>query len=405
MGTSFTVDLPNSPADGNALILTVHISKDSVTPVTVSSVSSTGASWALVQGQTKDDGVSLAVDTEIWAALNVSSALTTITITLTDTALAAFAFAREDSDIATSSATDVTASNSGTVATLVDSGTTAAIAGPDELAIASLTSASAFTFDGSPSNGFSVVDQEIGFSLSGEFLEKYPTAIETENTSDSTGVFSGIWAGAIAVFLPAAAPTPPDLQPAEYSSIGPVLVFKRKDKVQKVRTRLSVRAPPFPIMPPAQFQRAMPKQYSSIYTVLDYLALRERWTYPRKLTVQPPTVWTYNFDVNDSMTITDSVISGPTVSDSITITDSLDSLTSALTVNDSAQITDSLAALAVTVTVNDYAYIHDSLQTPTVPVGEVNLSILMQPVTVTVLPSPIVISITQQPVKVTVEPD
>ena len=278
-GSSFTVTPPQNPANGDALILCVFISQNSTTPITVSSVSSTGATWAAANAANNNDGSAYAVDAEIWLAPNVSGASGAVTITLSGTPLAAFAFFAEYSNLL-SSPTDKTASNTGSSAT-ADSGTTGTATQPMELCVAALVSGTAYSFNGSPSNGFTQIDTRIGFKLSGEYLENNIETTQTVDASDSTGSYSGIWAGVMATFKVGQI-----LTAAQYSGANVVTAALNSGVLAQPRD-LTVNIPTFPILPPTG-QMAAPATYSGIGAFMDYLDLQSMDTIRANLTVQPP---------------------------------------------------------------------------------------------------------------------
>lgn len=408
----------------------------------MSSVTSTGATWNLVKAQTKDDGVALAVDTEIWAALNVSGALATITVNLSGAAFAAFGFLSEHASIVTVSAVDQTASNSGAAASLVDSGTTPQTTTATQLWVVALTNASAYTFNGSPSNGFSAVDGEIGFSLSGEYCDQYVQGIGAANASDSTDAYTGIWAGCVATFkasqiIPPASYTgisevldyqqveavkrpreltvippffailPPTGQfaaPASYSSIAAVNAFYQWDFTLKIDTRLSVRAPSFPIIPPASFGQVLPRQYSGINQVTAFMQMQQRQTWPRKLTVNPPAVFYYTFTVSDVAHGTEAVRIGLLLSETAHGVDALTGLTATITIQEVAHGADALKSLIANLILQDLAHAVEQIILPAAP-GDVDVTVLDRIVDVSILCNTVGVVITGYTVKVIVEPD
>jgi hypothetical protein len=464
-GSSFTVTPPQNPANGDALILCVFISQNSTTPITVSSVSSTGATWAAAKAANNNDGSAYAVDAEIWLAPNVSGASGAVTITLSGTPLAAFAFFAEYSNLL-SSPTDKTASNTGSSAT-ADSGTTGTTTQPMELCVAALVSGTAYSFNGSPSNGFTQIDTRIGFKLSGEYLENNIETTQTVDASDSTGSYSGIWAGVIATFkvgqiltaaqysganvvtaalnsgvlaqprdltvniptFPILPPTGQMAAPATYSGIGAVMDYLDLQSMDTIRANLTVQPPLYATFPPAIFSEAPPAAYTGIGVVLDYLEhlkLRIR----TDLTVQPPSTPQNpgqiappaNYSgigvVTDYLasqfvdTIRANLTVQPplvlyysfTVSDAGHGSDALTSLTSNLNLSDSAHGTDALNALTVTLTINDVAHGTDYV-IAAAKAGVVSISVLSRPVNIQVDQRSVNVLINGYSVSVTIEPD
>src|SRR5690349_21227940 len=111
-GTSFSVTI-TAPTNGNCLVLFYC---SATIGVTISNISQTGATWVQGKGSNTDR------ECEIWYALNVSGAGTTVTVNLSGTPLNGAANVSEWSGVATSSALDATNSAFGGSATTVDPG-------------------------------------------------------------------------------------------------------------------------------------------------------------------------------------------------------------------------------------------------------------------------------------------
>lgn len=192
--TSLAVTI-TAPTNGNALVACIATSGTSTGRVT--SISQTGATWNKVV-EVANSNVN-GNTSEIWVALNVSGAGTTVTINLA-ASLIAIGWVGEYSGLASSSATDKTATNTGNSST-VDSGTTASTTQASELVVASLAIHDlASGLNAAPSNGFTSENQTSQTSLSWEVCDKIVSSTGTQNTSDGD-VSSGQWSGVIATFV------------------------------------------------------------------------------------------------------------------------------------------------------------------------------------------------------------
>lgn len=191
--TSISVTMDSAPTNGNALAIAVTTL--SGTDARVSSISQTGATWVKAVSVANASNP----ETEIWYALNVSSASASLTVNLA-ASLTAKCIVAEYSGISTSGALDKTASNTGT-GPPASTGTTATTAFNVELWFAALASANTSGFYlNTPSNGFSQV-ASVGdsFLLLGLY-EKIVSSTGAASTSDSWSLVSEseLWAGAIA---------------------------------------------------------------------------------------------------------------------------------------------------------------------------------------------------------------
>lgn len=189
-----------SPTNGNALIATIG-ARDASTG-TVTSITQTGATWAQAVESTNNDA-----STEIWYALNVSGAGTSITINLSGTYYAS-AVISEYSGLVTSSALDQTATWTGKSASPV-TGTTSTTTQAQQLWIGGISGERANTYS-SPTNSFTILGQVTGGSnsdVSTVYLERIVSATGAAN-SGVTASGNQDSSGAIATF-DAYVPPPP----------------------------------------------------------------------------------------------------------------------------------------------------------------------------------------------------
>lgn len=200
--TSLAVTMGSTPTNGNFMV--AIIATNGGTTGRVSSIAQTGATWVKAV-----DVASASCTVDIWYAENISSAGTGVTINYV-ASLLNNAIVLEYSGIATSSSLDVTASNTGTYPGTADSGTTATTAQANELWIAGLDDVQfpSGTWN-APSNSFTEIVEAANIFLNLVGEEKIVSATGTANTSAGRGSapLSGNWAGAIATFKEAAAPT------------------------------------------------------------------------------------------------------------------------------------------------------------------------------------------------------
>jgi hypothetical protein len=142
------------------------------------------------------------LDTEIWAALNISGASAGFTIALSGSSVtSATVYAFEYYNVATSSATDVTANASSASSTTGDSGTTAATANANELWFG-VIGATVNAAQTAPTNGFTLVDGTVnGTTVTLAILEKIlgPTNAGTADAGTTLGG-TGVYAGCMACF-------------------------------------------------------------------------------------------------------------------------------------------------------------------------------------------------------------
>lgn len=198
----FTTSMTSNPQDGNHIILCASQfgSRE------ITDISQTGVTWTKIEESFSDGGGFPSGDTKttIWLGVVGPSADDSITISVDNFDRPAFFFAEYAG--LTSSPVDQTAINAGT-ASPADSGTTATTTTPEQLWIAALgiDDSQNASFDGSPTNGFSVLGSASNADSDDdahavEALSKSVTSTGTANTSDSiTGSFES-WAGAIATF-------------------------------------------------------------------------------------------------------------------------------------------------------------------------------------------------------------
>jgi len=188
--------LSSSPVNGNTLIAV--IGTRGTTASRVSSITQTGATWARVSQSTNANGTTV----EVWAALNVSSAGTSVTVNLASS-LKASAVVAEYSGILSSGATDVTAATTGSSSS-PSTGTTSTTTQGDELWIGGLDAIGTPTYS-SPTNSFSIVANAVstgGITSSRErsaLLQKIVSITGTANTG-ATLSSSAQWSGTIATF-------------------------------------------------------------------------------------------------------------------------------------------------------------------------------------------------------------
>lgn len=175
-GTSCVVTLGSSPTDGNFIVLGLGKS----TSIFPTSVSQTGATWV------QATGIGSGPSNQIWYAENVSGAGTTITVSFT-AALSAVCIATEYSGIALSSSLDQTATATGTDPDNPETGTTATTSVPFELWFGAISVNSSVTFT-SPSNSFSIIDQDPITGLTTTTLERIVSAVGTAQTSVSFAI-------------------------------------------------------------------------------------------------------------------------------------------------------------------------------------------------------------------------
>lgn len=193
--TTISVTLDGAPSNGNGLVIAITTSGTSTGRV--SSISQTGVTWTKAIEVAHASGPT----SEIWYGLNASSASASITVNLAAT-LNAHCVVAEYSGLATSSALDKTASNTGTGGSAADSGTTATTTTNNQLWVASLGSALTSGAYLAPSNSFTEVAQLGDATLLLAFEEKIVSATGAANTSAawSLGSEAEQWAGTIATF-------------------------------------------------------------------------------------------------------------------------------------------------------------------------------------------------------------
>lgn len=193
-GTSVVVTIV-APTNGNDLVACIGTSNSALNSIT--SIVQTGATWNKVAQVT--DGANST--SEIWIALNVAGAGTSVTINFSGT-FEGLAWVGEYSGLAQIAATDKTATNTDNGTGTVDSGTTSTTTNVNELWIACLV---AFDrgggFNETPTNGFSSTSSLTGSNISIEVCTKIVSTVGTANTSDVDSG-EGSSSGVIATFLP-----------------------------------------------------------------------------------------------------------------------------------------------------------------------------------------------------------
>jgi hypothetical protein len=190
-GSSLTPTFSNTPTSGNMLVL---ISGSSIG--TVSSVTSTGATWTQA---VQENSVQ---DIEIWYAPNISSAGTVITVNYSGSIVAA-AMIAEFSGLITVPL-DKRATNVGS-GTALDSGTTAIISESFELCIAGFLGVSISNCSlSTPTNGYTLQDQENPTHQACGWSYLITSSQTTQDTGVTISTSATNWVGAIATFLSSA---------------------------------------------------------------------------------------------------------------------------------------------------------------------------------------------------------
>jgi hypothetical protein len=184
-GNSIVVTVP-APTNGNALFILLGSAN---TSPTISSISQTGATWVQAQGSYTNRGA------DIWYALNVSSAGTTVTVNLSGAGASTISVVYgEFSGIATSAALDAKGANTGN-STAPTTATITPISGKNALILAAMRPGGAIS--AGPTNSFtsmSVPDTR----TRGAYL-LVPSTSGTYSTAYTAG--SGAWETSIATFL------------------------------------------------------------------------------------------------------------------------------------------------------------------------------------------------------------
>jgi hypothetical protein len=195
--TSITVTMASTPTSGNVLVAVIGYGD-----AAISSITETGVTWThQVTGSATYQHV------EIWLGTVGAGASTTITITFS-AAVRATADVCEYSGVATSSFLDKTASATGT-STSTSTGTTGTTTQADELWVGGIEvyNTQGYT-QGSPTNGFTLLDGANTNNIVVAFLEKIVSATGSANSGTTVGL-SSVWAGCIATFKAVVDATPP----------------------------------------------------------------------------------------------------------------------------------------------------------------------------------------------------
>ena len=206
-GSSWTVTLTNTPANGNIIILDIGLGGG----MAVSSVTQTGVTWTgSGTGKQINNILSSFYDSEIWLGVVGSGVGKIITITAAaGTVYAGVGVACEYSGVATTSFLDKTAVNSGIGATST-TGTTATTTQPNELLIGAIYAeyGSAAVTQSTPTNSFTLrdgVDQQ-GASdhYSMGYLERIVSSTGAYGSGTTNATSDARWSGCIATFVSAA---------------------------------------------------------------------------------------------------------------------------------------------------------------------------------------------------------
>jgi hypothetical protein len=200
-GSSLTFSYSASPLNGDFLALCGSGLAYSGNTYSIQSITQTGATWqkAVLASTTYSSGYYY-ITSEIWYAMNVQNAGTSVTVYYSGIPASAFVEGLEYSRMYTVNVLDQIASNSGGSTGPCDSGTTSLTVLPYELFLASLTIYGGGFYE-LPTNGFSSFGwRESAAALSEEVCVKTVGSISSANTSDS--VFSqSVWVGTIATFI------------------------------------------------------------------------------------------------------------------------------------------------------------------------------------------------------------
>lgn len=204
--TTITATLGSAPTNGNALVAVVGTRGTSANRVT--GITQTGVTWVKAIGAANASGTT----TDIWYALNVSGAATSLTVNLAASLKASVVIA-EYSNIAGASAVDQTATNVSAAASNAPStGTSPTTTVANELwigGIDQITSANSQTFS-NPTNGFVIVAQtgstggSAGTRERSGLLEKIVSSTGTASTGATFSAATN-WSGAIVTFKPSPA--------------------------------------------------------------------------------------------------------------------------------------------------------------------------------------------------------
>ena len=172
-GSSITINLADSPTEGNLLILAFGGYSASPT-LTISSISQTGVSWSIQRACTWSYR-----RVEIWAGVVGSGASKTITVTLSKSISNGIAIADvcEYSGLATSDFKDQNAYGYGSQTTTASTSTTATTTQADELWVGAIFAEGASSVaQSNPTNGFTLLDgANEGYTYGGAslaYLEK-----------------------------------------------------------------------------------------------------------------------------------------------------------------------------------------------------------------------------------------
>lgn len=198
-----SVTLPNTPREHHALMLVIALDS---TSVTVSSVTSTGATWNFATGNANGSGPTRM---EIWYATNVTSPGATINVTLSGATDSALLAAEYRGPVTLGTALDRTVSTATSSADMT-TGTTATLSTSPELGIAAIASditgiISAHRNSSSNDNDYRYVEQQRTDASYNNFVTMLDKAIiGTTAQSHNLETVSGSTAnyvGALATFI------------------------------------------------------------------------------------------------------------------------------------------------------------------------------------------------------------
>jgi len=200
-GSSITINLADSPTEGNLLILAFGGYSASPT-IIISSISQTGVSWSIQRTCTWSYR-----RVEIWAGVVGSGAGTTITITLSKSISNGIAIADvcEYSGLATSDFKDQTAYGYGGSQTTTSTGTTETTTQADELWVGAIfAEGTSSVAQSNPTNGFSLLDgANEGYTYGGAslaYLEKIVSSTGQASSGTTLANKPNYYVGCIVTF-------------------------------------------------------------------------------------------------------------------------------------------------------------------------------------------------------------
>jgi len=215
-GSSIPVTLSSAPISGNVLVATIGVLNTAGATSTVSSITQTGVTWT---EQVSHTSAYSQMENSIWFGVVGDGASTSVTVNLSGSAISgATANICEYSGILTSGFLDKTSYNDGNGGT-ADTGTTDTTTQAEELWIGCIIGMYGYS-QGTPTNGFTLLDGFYELPISQGYLEKIVSSTGAANAGDS-GIAT-YWGGCIATFKAAAA-AGPTIKKGSIASMMPML--------------------------------------------------------------------------------------------------------------------------------------------------------------------------------------